>query len=977
MAGDRDPGEFPRRDDPPGSPLARAAARATHAIFGGLLGAVFGLGITLAIVILNARAGRYIFALHDLASVRWETLPVPIVAGAAAWMAARRPASYWHAVLLALAGLVGGALAGAFIGSVFGATPEWQWTAGVLGSVVGGLVLGLRRLRPGMLANVPCPEPPAGARAIWTAAIVLVLFGAMLGALRVPGVSEDMTAVHRIPDGAPALPADPGAVESVTFLVGDGGETVAGRTPILEALRHDIERWSAALLEDSAVSVMFLGDLVYPVGVRDRTHGEYARDSARLWNQVDLLGGPRAREHDARGLFLAGNHDWGNTSGAAGLDRILNLNRELERARALGIAATLEPPHGTAGPAVRDVGRHLRLVMLDTHWFLQNRSRRETGAFISRIDSTMRTAGDRHVVFAAHHPYQSVGPHGAVLPTYYAWGVGLLLKRTGTLVQDLNSRVYAGLLRRMRDVFAAADAPPLVFAGGHDHSLQVMSGEAPMDPSHVLVSGAASKVSEIANLPALEFGAVRPGYMMLVTRRDGSMQLYVVAGDPERMSCPETDPERTGCMVAGENRFDVVYSKELTRSGEEATAAATRRAVPWRTLGSTEALSDLDDEQDVRAAPPVAVPMRVLLFDPDSVWTTPGREYDVGVVERTVKGELNRRLWATPVHLPVIDLDTLGGGVRATGLSGGLQTMGVRLEGENAVTYQFRAIVKTATAIVPDPLDETQIGRAIDDLMAAQFPFSAVVVAGLLEAAGAHVARPVPVVLPNSERLGDYRPLLAGRVGWLEVWPNERQGGRPGFAGSSKIVDGETIFERLDEDPRGYVDARAFLRVRLLDILVGDWDRHPDQWRWASFADGDRTRWEPISRDRDWALNRDDGFAGALSGLFLPRYVSFDESYPPVERLIRTGAALDERFLAELSLAEFTAEARSLMDALPDSVLRRAVRALPPTHHELAGPWLMDALRARRDGLVDIARDFHADLARRSPHAEPAATRTG
>ncbi len=37
------------------------------------------------------------------------------------------------------------------------------------------------------------------------------------------------------------------------------------------------------------------------------------------------------------------------------------------------------------------------------------------------------------------------------------------------------------------------------------------------------------------------------------------------------------------------------------------------------------------------------------------------------------------------------------------------------------------------------------------------------------------------------------------------------------------------------------VDARAYLRARLMDVLIGDWDRHLEQWRWARYEnDGER-----------------------------------------------------------------------------------------------------------------------------------------
>ena len=47
-------------------------------------------------------------------------------------------------------------------------------------------------------------------------------------------------------------------------------------------------------------------------------------------------------------------------------------------------------------------------------------------------------------------------------------------------------------------------------------------------------------------------------------------------------------------------------------------------------------------------------------------------------------------------------------------------------------------------------------------------------------------------------------------------------------------------------------DQDQVLRSRLFDIWIGDWDRHDDQWRWASFKDKNGfTYYQPIPRDRD------------------------------------------------------------------------------------------------------------------------------
>ncbi len=51
----------------------------------------------------------------------------------------------------------------------------------------------------------------------------------------------------------------------------------------------------------------------------------------------------------------------------------------------------------------------------------------------------------------------------------------------------------------------------------------------------------------------------------------------------------------------------------------------------------------------------------------------------------------------------------------------------------------------------------------------------------------------------------------------------------------------------------------AVLRARLLDMLIADWDRHFDQWRWATRDTGQGKLYIPIPRDRDQAFFYSDG----------------------------------------------------------------------------------------------------------------------
>ena len=54
-------------------------------------------------------------------------------------------------------------------------------------------------------------------------------------------------------------------------------------------------------------------------------------------------------------------------------------------------------------------------------------------------------------------------------------------------------------------------------------------------------------------------------------------------------------------------------------------------------------------------------------------------------------------------------------------------------------------------------------------------------------------------------------------------------------------------------------DQFAVLRARLLDIMIGDFDRHFDQWKWATTDTGKGKMYYPIPRDRDQAYFYSDG----------------------------------------------------------------------------------------------------------------------
>lgn len=348
-------------------------------------------------------------------------------------------------------------------------------------------------------------------------------------------------------------------VEAVVFFVGDAGDAAREESSLLQALRGEVEAWSEGLSSEGAVSVVYLGDIVYPEGVHDRGHRDFPRDSARLHGQVWVVDGPSARRHGTRGVFLPGNHDWGNMAGASGVARLHNLNAMLRTFAAAGTAVSLVPAPGEPGPERLEITDDVSILAIDSNWWLQADDADERQRSFAGLAAALEAAAPDLTIVAAHHPYRTSGAHSGLLgPTVDPYWI---LRRTGSVLQSVTSEPYESMLLGLARVFAGA-GPPFLFVAGHDHSLQLFEGRAPGDPDWSVVSGAASKLSAVADQPDLVWGSRTAGYARLVIARNGRVFLFMDAAPEISDSCPETGT--TLCQQSGAPLAPrTVFSKRL------------------------------------------------------------------------------------------------------------------------------------------------------------------------------------------------------------------------------------------------------------------------------------------------------------------------------------------------------------------------------------------------------------------------------
>lgn len=345
-----------------------------------------------------------------------------------------------------------------------------------------------------------------------------------------------------------------------------------------------------------------------------------------------------------------------------------------------------------------------------------------------------------------------------------------------------------------------------------------------------------------------------------------------------------------------------------------------------------------------------------------TVTTAAGERYRAGAFHRWFLGRHHRDAWTRALRVPVLELDRMAGGLTPIRTGGGMQTRSLRFRGADGREYTFRSVDKDPSAILDPLLRETVVADLVQDGISAAHPFAALVAAALLDAVGVLHVEPRLRVMPDDPALGDLREEFAGMLGLIEEHPDENDGGPTAFRGAENVVGSERLTERLDEGPDDRVDAREYLRARLVDVFLGDWDRHRGQWRWATFDAKAPRRWLPVPRDRDQAFSTFDGAAPRMVSLYVPQLVRFEPEYPSIIRLHWNARALDRRLLSELDRAAWEEVGAEVRSALTDEVIEEAVLRLPPEIHAIDGVELASTLKLRRDALPDAWSELYETM---------------
>ncbi|MBN1448143.1 MAG: BamA/TamA family outer membrane protein [Bacteroidetes bacterium] len=340
-----------------------------------------------------------------------------------------------------------------------------------------------------------------------------------------------------------------------------------------------------------------------------------------------------------------------------------------------------------------------------------------------------------------------------------------------------------------------------------------------------------------------------------------------------------------------------------------------------------------------------------------------GPEYDAGCIRRWMLGSHWRDAWTTPVHLPLLSLDSLAGGLVPVRCGDGSEAHILELRSHDGRLFRYRLIHRDPATAWRRDIRSAVVTHAMRDQLTTMLPFASAVAAVCDRAAGFPVSVPKRVALSDHPALSPAFLRFAGKAGLLEEESGPPQLPASSAHGRFSGMDTYSVLYLLETNHRHRIDAAAYCRARLMDVLLGDWNRGAEQWMWVSHTERCDIVWTPIPRNREQAFSLFDGVIPSVVERLVRPLQSYDTDTPDLLHLTWTGRHLDRRILSGVTRGEWEEIARSIQARMTDAVLDSALGQLPDNWSLTVRPRLRRMLRQRRDRLIPLATEYYRLLA--------------
>ena len=727
-------------------------------------------------------------------------------------------------------------------------------------------------------------------------------------------------------DRKPALIKDdfdnPKNISHSFYLIGDAGNADEPQAQkLLSVFEQRLQK------ADSASTLLFLGDNIYPSGMPSKGNAFRGSAEQKLDKQIAVT-----KKFKGKPIFIPGNHDWYN--GTDGLrEQEKYVNDALKKKKSF-------LPRKNCGIDHIDINDNVALIVIDSEWYLQDWDNhpkinedcdiKTRDQFFLELESEINKSQNKTLVLAMHHPVLSNGPHGGQfslekqlfpfkqrvpLPVIGSI-INLLRKTTGVSPEDLQNKKYNAFAKRVRAM--VQDKTNVIIVSGHEHNLQYIDNEGIKQ----VVSGAGSKQEAARAINKNDFSFGRGGYAVVDIHKNGAAKLSFYGLDSQ---------------------------------GKEALLFKTQ--------------------------PLAARPKHNLKEYPKQFPTT--KDTSIYTAQMTSKGAAYRFLWGNhyrkyysmKIKAKAVSLDTIYGGLKPTIAGGGHQSLSLRLADKKGKEYVMRGLKKSATRFIQSveafkdqsiekDFRDTYAERFVMDFYTTSHPYTPFVVGQLADRLGINHTNPMLYYVPKQNSLGLFNEDFGDQLYLVEERPTDEWKDLASFGKPDKIVGTDDVLANVVADEKYEVDEKAFMRARMFDMLIGDWDRHQDQWRWGEHKIDGKVVYRPIPRDRDQAFAKYDGSLLLLLMKMPPllHMKKFTADLKSIKWFNRNGHPLDLAFVTKAQEKDWVEQARYVAGNLSDADIDRAFENVPDEVKDQTIDRIKSQLKTRRKHLERYARQYYKIL---------------
>ncbi|MDO9373979.1 MAG: BamA/TamA family outer membrane protein [Ferruginibacter sp.] len=695
----------------------------------------------------------------------------------------------------------------------------------------------------------------------------------------------------------PRLASAQDSIKYSILLIGDAGEI----NPEQHAVLTDAIRRSSA----GKTMALFLGDNIYRRGMGLDGDDATANTEAILRSQYQPL-----RTAGVPVYFIPGNHDWDH-SGSKGFEKISRVN-QFVRAQQDSLLQMI-PQDACPGPYEVKISDDVTLIAIDSEWWLfpfdkhvetSDCECKSKADVLGKLQDIVDRNRNKIIFFASHHPFRTNGSHGG----YYS------IKEHVFPLTGLNKSLYIPL--------------PVI---GSLYPILRKTFPPAQDLKNVLYKEMIEGVEDVLKThPNVIHVAGHEHTLQLI---QGAL-LEVVSG----AGCKNT-PVRDGKgTLFAESASGYVKADVLLDNSVRLSFFSVRKNEVVQSFTHWKAYT----------LPGLAVIAPGNEVKGDSITIALGEQYNkVGKTHRKFFGENYRTVWATQVPLPVLRISQQG--LVPTEMGGGMQTRSLRLVDAKKDEWVLRSVDKYPDVLLPPSLRNTFAATILKDNVTAAFPYAPLVVPEFAKALNIPHSSPSIVYVAADTGLGLYGRGFAGTVNLFER--REPLG---------KSVSTAKMVEKLKEDNDHSVDQQAFLTARLLDIFLGDWDRHGDQWRWIPSGNKKSPVYQPVPRDRDQVFYLNEGFFPSIFALpwIQPKFQGFGENITNINTFSFNARFIDGLFTNELSAENWKTIANDVVNKLSDQLIDSALKKMPSAVYEQVNTDLSNRLKKRKLDMLQKSPDY-------------------